>query len=116
MAKTKEPKKLDDVFKDKALLKKFEAYCKKTHCSENIGFYQVKSWNAENLCRIYLGTKAKNEINLPSKLVKLIDELAGKKLWDDQRWDGIVKLSKKEVYKLLETDTFPKFMKAKAWE
>ena len=110
MPSSKAPKSVADVLKDKELLKKFEAFCKKEHSTENLDFIQVKSWKSENLHRLYFKKGAKNELNLPGKLNKEIAELAEKKLWDDKRWDGIVKDARKEVTSLLQKDTFKRFV------
>ena len=111
MPKSKVPSSLSDVLKDKNLLKQFEAFCKKEHSTENLSFILIKSWKSENLHRLYFKKGATNELNLPDKLIKEIAELADKKLWDDRRWDEIVKKAKVEITKLLQNDTFPRFVK-----
>lgn len=110
MPADKKPAKVEDVLKDKKLLKQFEAFCKKEHSTENLSFLQVKSWKSENLHRIYFKKGAKYELNLPGKLNKEIAELAEKELWDDKRWPKIVKSARNEVTSLLQKDTFKRFV------
>lgn len=110
MADKAKIKKIDDIFKDAALSKKFEEYCKKMHGEENYSFYALKSWRSENVYKLYFAEGAKLELNLPAPQLKLARELGTKKFWDDSRWDKVMADAKKEIGRVLQDNYFAKFM------
>lgn len=112
MIAAKPPKNLSDVMKDKDLTAKLEAFCKKEHSIENYNFYALKSWKSENVYRLYFAKGSKFELNLPAKVAAAANALAEKKLWDDKRWDDVMKAAKKEIGSLMEGDTFKRFVKS----
>ena len=112
MAKeAKPPTKLAEVFKDKDLTKQFEDYCKKEYVTENLDFYMIRSWSAQNVYKIYFAKGAKSELNLSDDILGKAREMGTKKDWDNKEWKGLMKDAKEKVYDLMEKDTFRRFLK-----
>ncbi|MGI4977010.1 MAG: hypothetical protein ACRYG6_08720 [Janthinobacterium lividum] len=91
------PKNLAEVLKNKDFLSKFETFSKKEYSMENFNFLTIKSWNSQNLYKLYLAKSAKYELNLPAPLLDKARELGEKKAWDDREWKKIYEEAQKII-------------------
>ncbi len=103
---------LDKIKKDAKLCGALMNHMKKEHTLENFLFYFAKG-NPEGLYAKFISPKAKDQVNLPSKIQKAADTLAKRGDWEHKEWPKILKAAKRDIKGLVEGDVLPRFYKSK---